>query len=235
MRLLEDIRQRYKIGLALLDQLGDWVSGVARLDLGQSYSTAGRWRGSIERARRTAPRNDRARGGDPHRSAARRAHRRSSARPSGCARLAAFDRARRLSADRWRPALLLLAATTGWLSTSPGSLVVLTLASPCRWPLPRGSSRRPRPSRSRPRTSRRPRRGVPRARLIWVHAARQSLRPVLGVYGIDAPPSADRSRNSIGWPGIGRLMSTRSSAAICILRPGAARGRGPDRVGQHGR
>jgi ABC-type dipeptide/oligopeptide/nickel transport system permease component len=52
-------------------------------------------------------------------------------------------------------------------------------------------------------------RGIPPSRLIWVHAARQSLRPVLGVYGIIIGGVFSGSlavEFATGWPGLGRLM-----------------------------
>jgi peptide/nickel transport system permease protein len=50
---------------------------------------------------------------------------------------------------------------------------------------------------------------VPAVRLLWIHAARQSLRPVLGVYGIVIGTlfSGSLAVEAVtGWPGIGRLM-----------------------------
>jgi peptide/nickel transport system permease protein len=47
------------------------------------------------------------------------------------------------------------------------------------------------------------------ARLVWIHAARQSLRPVLGVYGIVIGTLFSGSlavETITAWPGIGRLM-----------------------------
>jgi peptide/nickel transport system permease protein len=52
-------------------------------------------------------------------------------------------------------------------------------------------------------------RGIPPARLIWVHAARQSLRPVLGVYGIVIGSLFSGSlavEFATSWPGLGRLL-----------------------------
>jgi peptide/nickel transport system permease protein len=52
-------------------------------------------------------------------------------------------------------------------------------------------------------------RGIPRSRLIWVHAFRASLRPVLGVYGIIIATLFSGSvavEVITGWPGLGRLM-----------------------------
>ena len=52
-------------------------------------------------------------------------------------------------------------------------------------------------------------RGIPPVRLIWVHAARQSLRPVLGVYGVVIGSLFGGSfavEVITAWPGLGRLM-----------------------------
>jgi len=52
-------------------------------------------------------------------------------------------------------------------------------------------------------------RGLPPARLVWIHAARQSLRPVLGVYGIVIGSLFSGSlavEFVTAWPGLGRLM-----------------------------
>ena len=51
-------------------------------------------------------------------------------------------------------------------------------------------------------------RGLPRWRLIWVHAARQSLRPLLGVFGIVIGSLFSGSfivEVVTAWPGLGRL------------------------------
>ena len=52
-------------------------------------------------------------------------------------------------------------------------------------------------------------RGVPRARLVWRHALRLSLRPVLSVYGIIIGSLISGSfvvEYVMTWPGLGRLM-----------------------------
>jgi peptide/nickel transport system permease protein len=68
-------------------------------------------------------------------------------------------------------------------------------------------------------------RGVPESRLIWVHAARQSLRPVLGVYGIVIGTlfSGSLAEEAItGWPGIGRLMADALVGRDLFLSAGCA-------------
>jgi peptide/nickel transport system permease protein len=108
-------------------------------------------------------------------------------------------------------ALLLLASSTGWLSTSPGSLAVpaLALALPLAASLERLQSRATAESLASPDITAAAARGVPAVRLLWIHAARQSLRPVLGVYGIVIGTlfSGSLAVEAVtGWPGIGRLM-----------------------------
>ena len=51
-------------------------------------------------------------------------------------------------------------------------------------------------------------RGIPPWRRVWIHAARQSLRPVLGVYGIMIGSLLSGSlavEVVTSWPGLGRL------------------------------
>jgi peptide/nickel transport system permease protein len=52
-------------------------------------------------------------------------------------------------------------------------------------------------------------RGVPPSRLLWVHAGRQSLRPILGIFGIVIGSVFSGSlavELATSWPGLGRLM-----------------------------
>ena len=107
--------------------------------------------------------------------------------------------------------LLFVAATTGWLSMTPGSLFLptLALALPLAASLERLQAQATRDVVSAPDLLAAAARGVPRARLIWVHAARQSLRPVLGIYGIVIGTLFGGSlvvEMVTAWPGLGRLM-----------------------------
>lgn len=107
--------------------------------------------------------------------------------------------------------LLFLAATTGWLSVAPGTLMLpmLALALPLAASLERLQAQAVRDVVSAPDLVAAAARGVPRARLIWVHAARQSLRPVLGIYGIVIGTLFGGSlvvEMVTAWPGLGRLM-----------------------------
>lgn len=207
--------ERARLGLdrPLVSQLGDWLTGMARLDLGRS-SLYGRpvTELVLERARQTAVL-----------AAVVLIVATTIGLPLG---ILTGARPRGLIATLISPiaiafvacppivaalALLLLAATTGWLSTAPGSLAVpaLALALPLAASLERLQSQATAESLSAPDIAAAAARGVPAARLLWVHAARQSLRPVLGVYGIVIGTlfSGSLAVEAItGWPGIGRLM-----------------------------
>jgi ABC-type dipeptide/oligopeptide/nickel transport system permease component len=107
--------------------------------------------------------------------------------------------------------LLLLAATTGWLSIASGSLGVpaLALALPLAALLERVQSQATRDALTSPDLLATAARGVPPARLLWIHAARQSLRPVLGIYGIVIGSLFSGSfivEIVTAWPGLGQLM-----------------------------
>ena len=119
--------------------------------------------------------------------------------------------------------LLFVAASTGWIPVGPGSLLLpmLALALPLAASLERLQAQAVRDVVSAPDLLAAAARGVPRGRLIWVHAARQSLRPVLGIYGIVIGTLFGGSlvvEMVTAWPGLGRLMY------------GALRGRDTDLV-----
>ncbi len=108
-------------------------------------------------------------------------------------------------------ALLLLAASTGWLSIEPGAIAVpaLALALPLAASLERLQAQAVRDVVSAPDLVAAAARGIPPHRLIWVHASRQSLRPVLGVYGVVIGSLFGGSfavEVITAWPGLGRLM-----------------------------
>lgn len=107
--------------------------------------------------------------------------------------------------------LMLLGATTGWLSIDPGALLVptLALALPLAASLERLQAQAVRDVVDAPDLLAAAARGVPPARLIWVHVARQSLRPVLGIYGVVIGSLFAGSFTVeviTSWPGLGRLM-----------------------------
>lgn len=106
--------------------------------------------------------------------------------------------------------LLFLAMTTRWLSAAPGGLEVpvLALALPLAAMLERLQSRATTEALGAPDLIAGAARGLGPARLLWIHAARQSLRPVLGVYGIAIGSLFSGSlavELITGWPGLGRL------------------------------
>jgi peptide/nickel transport system permease protein len=107
--------------------------------------------------------------------------------------------------------LLLLAATTGWLSLAQGALGVptLALALPIAAMIERLQSQATREAMAAPDLVAAAARGVPEHRLVWRHAARQSLRPVLGIYGLVIGGLFSGSlavEYVTSWPGLGRLM-----------------------------
>ncbi len=107
-------------------------------------------------------------------------------------------------------ALLLLGASTGWLSIESGAIAVpaLALALPLAASLERHQAPAGRDVVAAPDLIAAAARGIPPVRLIWVHAARQSLRPVLGVYGVVIGSLFGGSfavEVITAWPGLGRL------------------------------
>ena len=84
-------------------------------------------------------------------------------------------------------ALLWLAVSTGWLSTSTGQcsrVPALALALPLAATIERLQSRATSDALAAPDVVAAAARGVPASRLLWIHAARQSLRPLLGIFGV---------------------------------------------------
>jgi peptide/nickel transport system permease protein len=107
-------------------------------------------------------------------------------------------------------ALLLLATTTGWVSTAPGGLVipVIALALPLAATIERVQSQATMETMASPDLMAAAARGIPPSRLVWVHGARQSLRPVLGIYGLIVGGLFSGSLAVewvTSWPGLGRL------------------------------
>ena len=107
-------------------------------------------------------------------------------------------------------ALMLLAVRTGWLSVQSGALALpaLALALPMAAVLERVQSRASAEALDSRGVAAAMARGIPRRRLIWVHALRQSLVPVLGVYGIVMATLFSGSvavEVMTAWPGLGQL------------------------------
>ncbi|HEY7475321.1 MAG TPA: ABC transporter permease [Vicinamibacterales bacterium] len=223
--------ERARLGLdrPVLWQLGAWAAGITRLDLGRSSLYNRPVAGLVfERARHTAALAALALFvataiGLPLGVL-------TGARPRGV--LAAIVSPLSIALVACPPlvgalGLLLLAVTTGWLSTASGSWAVptLALALPLAATLERLQSQATAESLSAPDITAAAARGVPSGRLIWLHAARQSLRPVLGVYGIVIGTlfSGSLAVEAItGWPGLGRLMSDALVGRDLFLTAGCA-------------
>ena len=108
-------------------------------------------------------------------------------------------------------ALSLVAIKTRWLSVAPGDLAVpaLALGLPFAAMFERVQSRATADTLASPDLLAAAARGIPERRLLWVHASRQSLRPVLGIFGIVIGASFSGSlavEYITAWPGLGRLM-----------------------------
>jgi len=118
-------------------------------------------------------------------------------------------------------ALLLLAARTGWfpvggLPPQSGAesvryfvLPVLALALPVAAALERLQARSIADALRHPSIQAARARGIPERRLLWMHAFRLSLTPVLAVYGVIVGALISGSfavEYVMTWPGLGRLM-----------------------------
>jgi len=119
-------------------------------------------------------------------------------------------------------ALLFLASKTGWfpvggLPAGGGAVVmlhhlmlpVLALGLPIAATLERLQSRAMTDALRHPSVQAARARGIPRTRLVWLHALRLSLTPVLAVYGIIAATLISGSfavEYVMTWPGLGRLL-----------------------------
>ncbi len=124
-------------------------------------------------------------------------------------------------------ALLFLAATTGWLSVAPGHLLLptLALALPLAAMLERLQSQAMAEAYGAPDIVAAAARGVPVGRLIWLHAGKQALRPVLGVAGIVLATLFSGSvavETITAWPGLGRLMLDALASRDLYLVAGCA-------------
>ena len=111
--------------------------------------------------------------------------------------------------------LLTIAAATGWLPVSGMGgirhLVVptLALALPIAATLERLQSQSIAEALERPSALAARARGIPGGRLIWRHAWRQSLGPVLAIYGVIVGSLFSGSfvvEIVTSWPGLGELM-----------------------------
>jgi peptide/nickel transport system permease protein len=107
--------------------------------------------------------------------------------------------------------LMFVAVSTGVLSIAPGALVLpaIALGLPVAAILERLQSQATADAMCAPDLVAAEARGIPPSRLVWRHAARQSLRPVLGVYGIVVGSLFSGSlavELVTSWPGLGRLL-----------------------------
>jgi peptide/nickel transport system permease protein len=111
--------------------------------------------------------------------------------------------------------LLAFAARTGWLPVSGmGSAAhyvvpTLALALPVAAMLERLQSDSIAQALARPSSAAARARGIPESRVVWRHAWRQSLGPVLAIYGVVVGTLFSGSfavEIVTSWPGLGRLM-----------------------------
>ncbi len=223
-----NIRARLGLDRPLATQLGDWLGGLARFDLGRSF----------EYDAPVAP-------------IARE-------KAANTARLAAVALAIALIGlpvgvltgarpDGWLSAvitpiavalvscppiigalgLLWLAISTGWFSIAPGSLAVpaLALALPLAATLERLQSQATAEALRAPDVMAAAARGLSPQRVLWRYAARQSLRPVLGIAGVLVGSLFSGSlavEVVTGWPGLGRLMYDALAGRDVFLVAGCA-------------
>lgn len=107
--------------------------------------------------------------------------------------------------------LMFFAVSTGALSIATGAVMLpaIALGLPVAAILERLQSQATAEAMRAPDLVAAAARGIPPARLVWRHAARQSLRPVLGVYGIVMGSLFSGSlavELVTSWPGLGRLL-----------------------------
>lgn len=123
--------------------------------------------------------------------------------------------------------LMLFAVSTGALSIVPGAVVLpaIALGLPVAAMLERLQSQATHEAMQAPDLVAAAARGIPPSRLVWRHAARQSLRPVLGVYGIIVGSLFSGSlavELVTSWPGLGRLLYDAVLASDVALVAGCA-------------
>lgn len=212
-RVVEDTRTRLGLDRPVLTQLGSWFAGLARFDLGQS-SRFGRPVAGLVADRLL-----------------------NTAQLAGLALVTATVVGLplgMLTGSRPRSplsvivsflsillvacppiigtlGLLFFSAATGWLSVAPGKLALptLALALPVAAVLERLQSQAASEAMAAHGVLAAAARGLPPSRLVWVHAGRQSLPLVLGVYGIVIATLFSGSvavETITAWPGLGRLM-----------------------------
>ena len=111
--------------------------------------------------------------------------------------------------------MLSIAARTGWLPVSgmgsPAHFVIptLALALPIAALLERLQAQSMTESLRRPATAAARARGIPEIRIVWRHGWRQSLGPILAIYGVIVGSLFSGSfavEIVMSWPGLGSLM-----------------------------
>jgi peptide/nickel transport system permease protein len=127
--------------------------------------------------------------------------------------------------------LLAIAARTGWLPVSgmagPRHFVVptLALALPIAAMLERLQAQSIGDALNRPSAVAARARGIPDARIVWHHAWRQSLGPILAIYGVIVGSLFSGSfavEIVTSWPGLGLLMQEALMARDTYLVAGCA-------------
>jgi peptide/nickel transport system permease protein len=108
-------------------------------------------------------------------------------------------------------ALMVLAIQTQWFSVAPGAIALpaIALSLPVAAMIERVQSRATAEVIGTTSWNAAAARGVPQWRLLWIHAARQSSRPVLGLFGVILGSLFSGSLAVewvSSWPGLGRLM-----------------------------
>jgi ABC-type dipeptide/oligopeptide/nickel transport system permease component len=127
-------------------------------------------------------------------------------------------------------ALTALAASAGWLAAGGASvqnLVVpaLALALPMAAIIERMQSQSMRDVLQRPHLAAAMARGIPRRVVLWKHALRGSLSPLMGVYGVIAGTLLSGSfvvEIVTDWPGLGLLMADGLRSRDIFLVAGCA-------------
>jgi peptide/nickel transport system permease protein len=127
--------------------------------------------------------------------------------------------------------LITIAARTGWLPVSgmdgPRHFVVptLALAMPVAAMLERLQSQSIADALARPSATAARARGVPERLIVWRHGWRQSLGPILGIYGVIIGSLFSGSfavEVVTSWPGLGQLMRDALMARDTYLVAGCA-------------
>jgi ABC-type dipeptide/oligopeptide/nickel transport system permease component len=127
--------------------------------------------------------------------------------------------------------LVTIASRTGWLPVSgmggPAHFVVptLALALPVAAMLERLQSQSLRDALARPSSAAARARGIPEWRVVWRHGWRQSLAPVLAIYGVIVGSLFSGSFTVevvTAWPGLGQLMLSALMARDTNLVAGCA-------------